>query len=94
MSEELRFDDLRADMNQRFAEVGQRFAEVNQRFGELREDLKRGLGDLRADMNQRFGDLNHRLTDLHSTLRIFMWVVSGWFTLLTAVLAVFGFFRR
>ena len=46
------------------------------------------------DMNQRFGDLNHRLTDLHSTLRIFMWVVSGWFTFLTAVLAVFGFVRR
>ena len=26
--------------------------------------------------------------------RTFMWVLSGWFTFLTAVLAVFGFLRR
>jgi hypothetical protein len=26
--------------------------------------------------------------------RAFMWVVSGWVTFLTAVLAVFGFLRR
>ena len=59
--------------------MNQRFNDVNQRFN---------------DVNQRFDGLNHRLTDLHSTLRIFMWVVSGWFTFLTAVLAVFGFLRR
>ena len=32
--------------------------------------------------------------DMNRTLRMFMWVVSGWFTFLTAVLAVFGFLRR
>jgi hypothetical protein len=31
--------------------------------------------------------------DLNGTLRTFMWVVSGWLTFLTAVLAVFGFLR-
>jgi hypothetical protein len=56
---------------------------MNHRFAELRED-----------MNQRFGDVQHRLGDIHSTLRIFMWIVSGWFTFLTAVLSVFGFLRR
>jgi len=45
-------------------------------------------------IHQRLGDLNQRLTDMHGTLRTFMWVVSGWFTFLTAVLAVFGFLRR
>ena len=92
MSEELskriddlhkRFDDLRTDMNQRFVEVGQRF-----------DDLRTDMNQRFTEMNQRFGDLNHRLTDVHSTLRIFMWVVSGWFTFLTAVLAAFGFLRR
>ena len=46
------------------------------------------------DLHKRFDDLNLRLTDMHGTLRTFMWVVSGWFTFLTAVLAVFGFLRR
>jgi hypothetical protein len=38
--------------------------------------------------------MNRRLNDIHGTLRMFMWVVSWWFTFLTAVLAVFGFLRR
>jgi len=69
------------------------------------DDLHKRFDDLRADMNQRFADVNkridelradlgQRLTDLHGTLRVFMWVVSGWFMFLTAVLAVFGFLRR
>lgn len=92
MSEELskriddlhkRFDDLRADVNQRLADMSARISDTNKR-----------IDDLRGDMNQRFNDLNQRLTDMHGTLRSFMWVVSGWFTFLTAVLAVFGFLRR
>ena len=75
-----RFDDLRADINQRFAD--------------LRADMNQRLDDLRADMNQRLDSVNLRLTDVNQTLRIFMWIVSGWFTFLTAVLAVFGFLRR
>ncbi len=69
------------------------------------DNLHKRFDDLRADMNQRFGDtnkriddlrtdMNQRLTDLNRTLRTFMWMVSGWFTFLTAVLAVFGFLRK
>ena len=75
-----RFDDLRADINQRFAD--------------LRADMNQRIDDLRADMNQRLDSVNLRLTDVNQTLRTFMWIVSGWFTFLTAVLAVFGFLRR
>ncbi len=100
-----RFDDLRADMNQRFAEVNQRFVElredmnhrfgdVNHRFVGLQEDMNHRFVELREDMSHRFEGIDHRLTDMHGTLRTFMWVVSGWFTFLTAVLAVFGFLRR
>ena len=31
---------------------------------------------------------------MNQKLSTFMWIVSGWFTFLTAVLAVFGFLRR
>ena len=37
-------------------------------------------------MNQRVSEVNQKLTTS-------MWIVSGWFTFLTAVLAVFGFLR-
>ena len=52
---------------------------MNQRFG---------------DMSLRLTDMNQRLTDMKQKLTTFMWIVSGWFTFLTAVLAVFGFLRR
>ena len=65
-------------------------ADMNQRFAELREDMNHRF----KGVNQRLTDMNQRLTDMHGTLRTFMWVVSGWFTFLTAVLAVFGFLRR
>jgi hypothetical protein len=45
-------------------------------------------------MNQRFNDMNQRLNDMNQKLTTFMWIVSAWFTFLTAVLAVFGFLRR
>jgi len=96
-----RIDDLRADMEKRFSDLRAdmlgRFAAVDKRFDDLRADM---LGRFAAvdrrfdDMNQRLTDMNHRLTDIYGTLRVFMWVVSGWFTFLTAVLAVFGFLRR
>ena len=74
-----RFDDLRGDMNRRFDDA-------DRRLGELRGDMNQRFGDLRGDMNKRFTDVNQKLTT-------FMWIVSGWFTFLTAVLAVFGFLR-
>mgnify|MGYP001609300449 CR=1 FL=1 len=75
--------------------------DLHRRFDDLRADIAarfattdKRIDDLRADISQRLTDMNQRLTDMHGTLRTFMWVVSGWFTFLTAVLAVSGFLRR
>ena len=75
-----RFDDLRSDMDKR--------------FGDLRADMDNRFSDLRSEMSARFSAFDKRLDDMNQTVRTFMWVVSGWFMFLTAVLAVFGFLRR
>ena len=58
------------------------------------DDVHKRFDDLRADMVARFAAVDKRLDDMNRTFRMFMWVVSGWFMFLTAVLAVFGFLRR
>ncbi len=84
------FSDLRAEMAARFTAVDKRFDDMNQRFG----DINQRFDDMNQSVTKRLDDMNQRLTDMHRTLQTFMWVVSGWFTFLTAVLAVFGFLRR
>ena len=85
MSEELskRIDDLHKRFDYLRADMNQRFADLSARIS----DTNKRIDDLRVDMNQRFNDMNQKLTT-------FMWIVSAWFTFLTAVLAVFGFLRR
>ena len=85
MSEELskRIDDLHKRFDDLRADMNQRFADLSARIS----DTNKRIDDLRVDMNQRFNDMNQKLTT-------FMWIVSAWFTFLTAVLAVFGFLRR
>lgn len=88
------FSDLRGEMNRRLADVSARIADTKQRIDDLRADVNQRFTDMNLSIGQRFDNLNLRLTDMHGTLRTFMWVVSGWFTFLTAVLAGFGFLRR
>lgn len=86
-------------------ELSKRIDDLHRRFDDLRADVGRQLSDLKADMAARFAgtdkriddmraDLNQRLNDMNQKLTTFMWIVSAWFTFLTAVLAVFGFLRR
>jgi len=58
---EKRLDDLRADMNQRFAGVDKRFDDVGKRFD---------------DIGKRFDDLNHRLNDVMTFLQILVGVLA------------------
>jgi len=51
-----RNDDLRSNMNERFANINQRFGDVNQRFVDLNQRF--------IDMNQRFADMNQRFVDM------------------------------
>ena len=57
-----RFDDLKAEQNQRFGQVDKRFddlkAEQNQRFD-----------DLKAEQNQRFGQVDKQLDRMGADIR-------------------------
>lgn len=86
-------------------EVSKRIDDLHRRFDDLRADVGRRLDDLKAEMGARFSasdsriddlrtDMNQRFADMSQKLTTFMWIVSAWFTFLTAVLAVFGFLRR
>ena len=74
-----RFDDLRGD--------------VDRRFGDLRGDINRRVGEVRDETNHRFDGVDRRFTGMSQKLTTFMWIVSGWFTFLSALLALFGFLR-
>lgn len=87
------------------AELSKRIDDLHRRFDDLRTDVGRRLDDLKTEMVARFSasdrriddlrtDMNQRFADMNQKLTTFMWIVSAWFTFLTAVLAVFGFLRR
>lgn len=78
-----RFEDLRAEMGTRFADLR---AELDVRFSAIDHRLT-GIDQRFTSMDQRFQDLGQRLTTL-------TWIISGWFTFLTLVLALFAFLRR
>ncbi|GIX47739.1 MAG: hypothetical protein KatS3mg131_1950 [Candidatus Tectimicrobiota bacterium] len=85
-----RFNELRQDVNQRFEQVDQRFAQVDQRFAqidkrfdELRQDVNQRFNELRQDMNQRFAQLTQ-----------FLYILSGIFTALVAVVIGFAYWDR
>ncbi len=71
---------LREDMERRFTEAREdmerRFTEVNRRFAEMREDMNRRFAEVREDIERNF--------------KFTVWVVSGWGTLLAALISLFS----
>ena len=74
-------------------ETSKRIDDLHKRFDDLRGDMKERFDAVDRRFDDLRGDLKLRFTDMSQTLTTFMWIVSGWLTFLTAVLAVFGFLR-
>jgi hypothetical protein len=91
------FSDLNATLAVRFAATDKRLddlrGEMVGRLGDMHESSTARLDALNESFTARLGDMNLRFDDMNRKLTTFMWVVSGWFTFLTAMLAVFGFLR-
>ena len=68
-----------ASTDKRFEDVDKRFEDMNRRF----EDMNRRIEELREDMNNRFDQL---IT--------FLWIITGIFTTLTAVVIAFAYWDR
>ena len=60
-----RIDDLRVDVNQRFAEHRE---DLNARFAEYREDLNRRFDEQRADSERRFAAILDEIKGLETRL--------------------------
>jgi DNA anti-recombination protein RmuC len=65
-----RVDDLRSDINQRFADMNQRFVDMmqamNNRFSEMNQTMNERLAQMNETINHRFSDMNQRISDLKS----------------------------
>jgi len=98
-----RFEELKADMNLRFAnidrkftemdkrftEIDKRFTEINQKFNKI--DQKFILINQRFDeISRRFKDINQRFDDMFRYLNI----LAAIFTTLTASVLAFAFWDR
>ncbi|GIX47744.1 MAG: hypothetical protein KatS3mg131_1955 [Candidatus Tectimicrobiota bacterium] len=92
-----RFNELRQDVNQRFEQVDKRFAQVDQRFAQI----DKRFDELRQDMNHRFAQIDKRFNELRqdmnqrfAQLTQFLYILSGIFTALVAVVIGFAYWDR
>ncbi len=78
-------------------QVDKRFEQVEKRMRELREDTNRRFEELREDMNARFEQVDKRFEQVNKMfeqLYTFLWILTGIFTTLTAVVIGFAYWDR
>ncbi len=76
------FDERFQQIEKRFELIDKRFEDINKRF---------------EDINKRFEDINHRFEDINrrfENLTQFLWILSGIFTTLVAVVIGFAYWDR
>ena len=89
--------EIKATLKTYMASTDKRFEDMNRRFEEWREDVNRRFEDvnrrieeLREDMNSRFEQQDKRFEQLIT----FLWIITGIFTTLTAVVIAFAYWDR
>jgi len=80
---EVQFREFKEAVNGRFDQMGKRFEDMNRRLEELRTDTNRRFEELRMDTNARFAQLY-----------TFLWILTGIFVTLTAVVIGFALWDR
>ncbi len=78
-----RFEELRADMNARFEQVDKRFEELRADMNKRFEQVDRRFKEMRSDTNARF-----------EQLYTFLWIITGIFSALVAVVIGFALWDR
>ncbi|MBX6422746.1 hypothetical protein [Thermosulfurimonas sp. F29] len=76
---ETQFREFRESVNKRFEDMNKRFEDMNKRF----EDVNRRFDEMRDDVNKRFDQLY-----------TFLWVITGIFSALVAVVIGFALWDR
>ena len=71
------FDDLRAEMNQRFDAVDQRFEAVDRRFDDMNQSMTQRFDQQDKYMNTRFEAVDRRLDQLTGEVSELRTLVTG-----------------
>ncbi|OAG28139.1 coiled-coil domain-containing protein [Thermodesulfatator autotrophicus] len=92
-----RFEDLRADMNAHFEQIDKRFEQTDKRFEELRKDMNARF----EQIDKRFEQIDKRIEELRQDMNArfeqmmtFLWILTGIFTTLVAVVIGFAYWDR
>ncbi len=83
------FDERFQQIEKRFELIEKQFELIDKRF----EDINKRF----EDINKRFEDINHRFEDINrrfENLTQFLWILSGIFTTLVAVVIGFAYWDR
>ncbi len=91
---ETQFREFRKATEQRFTAIDKRFEDMNRRFEELREDVNRRFEEMRADVNKRFEEHRETMQEEFRQLYTFLWIITGIFATLTAVVIGFALWDR
>ncbi len=88
-----RFKELKQDINKRLEQVDKRFEQVDRRISELREDMNARF----EQIDKRFEQIDKRfeqVNNMFEQLYIFLGILAGIFTTLTAVVIGFAYWDR
>lgn len=75
-------------------ELSKRIDDLHRRFDDLQDAMATRFADLRSELSVRFTAIDQRFTAIDQRLTTLTWIMSGWFTFLTLILAIFAFLRR
>ncbi len=92
---------LEAELREFKESVDKRFEQVDKRISELREDMNKRFGqvdrrfeEMRADVNKRFEEMRSATNARFDQLYTFLWIITGIFATLTAVVIGFALWDK
>lgn len=82
-----RFLELRAHMDEQFAQVDRRFAELRAHTDQRFAQVDQRFAELRARTDQRFAQVDQRFTAMDGRIKLLNWMVGSFGTVIVGFVA-------